>query len=77
MLWVLNAEHSFNNTDNFKYLCVGQKTGAQQKKVVCVYEGGYSASEIRSTGELKWEVAGAEQVLKYLTTLLDEESSSS
>lgn len=74
MLWVLNAEHSFNNTDNFKYLCVGQKTGAQQRKF---YEGSYSASEIRSTGELKWEVAGAEQVLKYLTTLLDEESSSS
>ncbi len=31
---------------------------------MCVHEVGYSASEIRSTGELKWEVAGAEQALK-------------
>lgn len=64
-------------TSNICVLVKRQEPNRGNSGVVCVNEGGYSASEIRSTGELKWEVAGAEQVLKYLTTLLDEESTSS
>lgn len=62
-------------------LCFGKHTRDQEREFnenrtdvimmsACVYEGGSSASEIRSKGELKWDVAGAEQVLKYRTTFL-------